>query len=143
MTSESKKSFPLWGKWLIYIVIFSAVGALVLKQLPSGGAYSTDLTRIGKGQPAMVLVYDVNNLGGMHVMELLKELREEYKDRVQFLVADLGTPDGRSFARHYSAGSGSVIMLKADGHLMRAIHGPESSAMLHQALKDVLASQAP
>ena len=143
MTSESKKSFPLWAKWLIYIVIFSAMGALIVKQLPSGGAYSTDLTQVGQGQPAMVLVYDVNNMAGMHVMGLLKELREQYKDRVQFLVADLGSADGRSFARHYKGVSGSVIVLKGDGYIMQMIRGPESSAMLEQALKDVLATQPP
>lgn len=141
MTSESKKSFPLWAKWLISIILFSAVAVLMVKQLPGGGAFSTDLARIGQGQPAMVVIYDVNSLDGKQVLELLEGLRGEYKDRVQFLVADLGTPDGRSFARHYKGVSGSVIVLKADGYRMRTMHRPESTAMLHQLLKDALATQ--
>ncbi|GKT12050.1 MAG: hypothetical protein ISEC1_P1024 [Thiomicrorhabdus sp.] len=141
MAPESKKSFPLWAKWLISIIIFSAAAVLIVKQLPGGGAFSTDLTRIGQGQPAMVVVYDVNSLDGKQVMELLEDLRGEYKDRVQFLVADLGTPDGRSFARHYKGVSGSVIVLKADGYHMRTMHRPESTALLHQVVRGALATQ--
>jgi len=139
MASEANKSFPLWGKWLIYIIIFSAVGALIVKQLPSG-AYPTDLTRVGQGKPALVLVYDVNTANGMHVMELLKDLRLEYADRVEFLVANLGLPEGRSFAQHYKVGSGSVFMFKRDGELMRTIRKPESTAALQQALDEVIST---
>lgn len=140
MSSATPKSLPRWGKWLIYIIVLSAASALILSQLPRG-AYPTDLTRIGKGQPALVLAYDINSMAGMQVMELFDDLRDEYAGRVELLVADLGVPDGRSFAQQYKASNGIVVVFLGNGSYLRTIHIPQSTDILRQAMEEALSGQ--
>jgi hypothetical protein len=83
-------------KWLISLAIIGGVHALVWSQLPRS-PYSTDLARIGQGQPALVLAYDIQSMGGMEVMGMMDDLRGEYAERVAFLVAPLGAPHGQAF----------------------------------------------
>ncbi len=140
MTPAPHKSLSRRGKWLIYLAIFGAIGALIWSQLPRG-AYPTDLTRVGKGRPALVLAYDIDSMGGMSVMGLLDVLRGEYADRVEFLVADLGVPDGRDFAQRHDAINGTVMLYSADGSHMRTIHLPLNTEILRHALEQVVSGQ--
>ncbi len=96
-------------KWLIYMAIIGGVLALVWSQLPRS-PYSTDLARIGQGQPALVLAYDIQSMGGMEVMAMMDDLRGEYAERVAFLVAPLGAPHGQAFGTRFGATNGSVVM---------------------------------
>lgn len=137
MATAPPKSLPRWAKRLGYLVFFVAVGALVWTQLPRG-AYPTDLGRIGSGRPALVLAYDINSLGGMTVMKLMDELRGEYADRVEFLVADLGVPAGQAFAQRHGANSGTVVMLSDTGSHLRTLHLPANSQVLREALDAAL-----
>ena len=136
-TSSPKAPLATWKKWLIYTIALGASAILIWTQLPNA-PYPTDLNRIGAGQPAVVLIYDVNNAGGMMTMKLLEPLREEYGDQVQFLVASMGLPDGRDFASHYQISSGAVAFFQADATHSGSIRAPESTEELHQLLKRAL-----
>lgn len=141
MTPIPRKDLPRWGKWLIYLSIFGAAGTLIWSQLPRG-AYPTDLTRVGERRPALVLAYDITSMGGMAVMGLLDTLRGEYADRIEFLVADLGVPDGRKFAQRHGAASGTVMLFSRDGSHVRTIHLPPNTEVLRHALEEVVSGQA-
>lgn len=131
---------PRWGKWLIYLAFFGAMATLILSQLPAG-AYSTDLTRVGDGRPALVLAYDISSTGGMEVMKMMDVLREEYAQRAHFLVADLGTPQGSSFAKRHRAINGSVMIYSADAKHLFTIHLPPNTETLRKALEQALSGQ--
>lgn len=125
-------------KWLIYTAIIVGVLALVWSQLPRS-PYSTELTRIGQGQPAMVLAYDIQSLGGMAVMGMMDELRDEYSDRVVFLVAPLGAPMGEAFGRRFGADNGSVVLFSGNGAALSPVYTPQNTAELKDALDTLLA----
>ena len=133
MPSAALKSLPRWAIRLGYLVFFVVVGAFIWSQLPRG-AYPTDLSRIGAGQPALVLAYDISSMGGMDSMRLLDSLLDEYGGRITFLVADLGTPDGQALAQRHGAGSGTVMTFAANGNPLRTLHYPITTAMLREAL---------
>ena len=139
MTVATPPKSPLatWKKWLIYTIALGASAILIWTQLPQS-PYPTDLDRIGVGKPAVVLVYDVNTAGGMMVMELLAPIRDEYGDQVEFLVASLGLPDGRSFAQHYQITSGAVVFFSADASQTYTVRGPESTEQLRRMLERVM-----
>lgn len=141
MTPVPRQGLPRWGKWLISVLFVGAVGTLIWSQLPRG-AYSTDLTRIGAGRPALVLAYDINTLGGMAVMELLDSLRGEYSNRVELLVAALGEPGGSKLAQRHGAVNGTVMTFAGDGSHLRTIHLPPNTMVLRRALDEVVAGQA-
>jgi hypothetical protein len=124
--------WPRWSKWLINLLIVAAVGGLIWSQLPRG-AYPTDLSRIGAGQPALVLAHDANFAAGMAVMELMNVIRSDYPD-VEFLVAHLGLAEGQAFARQHAAGDGTVLLFSGGGERVATLHHPQSVDDLRQAL---------
>jgi hypothetical protein len=124
-------------KWLIYLAITIGVLTLVWSQLPRS-PYSTDLSRIGQGQPALVLAYDIQSMGGMAVMGMMDDLRGEYADRIAFLVAPLGAPQGEAFGRRFNLDNGSVVLFSAKGTAVNTVHLPPDTAALKGALDDLL-----
>ncbi len=136
-TTAPKAPLAGWKKGLIYFIVLGLSAVLIWTQLPER-PYPTDLNLVGKGKPALVLVYDVNTAGGMMVMELLKPLREEYSDQVEFLVASLGLPDGQSFARHYRISSGAVVFFLADGTHASTMRAPDSTPELRRYIERIL-----
>lgn len=141
MTTTPQPGLARWHKALIYLAITLGVLALVWSQLPRQ-PYSTDLSRIGLGQPAMVLAYDIKSMGGMEVMAMMDDLRDDYAQRIAFLVAPLGAPQGRAFGQQFGVDNGSVVLFSAQGQAVNTLHLPPNTAALQQAL-DQLLQQSP
>lgn len=137
MTNVPPPGISRLRKWLIYAAITIGVLALVWSQLPRN-PYSTDLSRIGQGQPALVLAYDIESMGGMAVMGMMDDLRGEYADRIAFLVAPLGAPQGQAFGRRFQLDNGSVVLFSAKGAAVNTVHLPADTAALKLALEDLL-----
>lgn len=133
-TTKSVTRMPAWAKMLITMVIIVGAGALMISQLPRG-VFPTDLSRIGQGTPALVVARDISYLEGAEVMDLLNGIRHEYGDRVEFLAAHLGHPDGQAFAHRHGMRDGSVVVLAGDGSRVAVLHQPRSADVIHQALE--------
>jgi hypothetical protein len=138
MTPVPHQGLPRRTKWLITLAIVGLVLALIWSQLPRS-PYPTDLERIGQGQPALVLAYDIQSMGGMAVMGMMDDLRGEYAERVAFLVAPLGAPLGRAFGQRHDAINGTVVLFSATGAAVRTLHLPANTAELQKALDGLLA----
>ena len=137
MTSEPNQGMPRMRKWLITLAITAVVLALVWSQLPRS-PYSTELTRIGQGQPALVLAYDIQSMGGMEVMAMMDELRGGYAERIAFLVAPLGAPNGLAFGQQHDAVNGTVVLFSPSGAAVDKMHLPASTEVLQLALDSLL-----
>lgn len=109
-------------------------GAFIWHQLPKGG-YPTDLSRIGQGQPALVLTLNGSYMAGMEVMPVLDTLRAEFGSQAQFLVASMGLPEGQAFAQQNQTVDGSVVVFDASGTRKAVLHGPRTAEELRQALQ--------
>jgi hypothetical protein len=133
--TPSKHPASRWRNRLFTIFLIVGVSSFIWSQLPGGG-YSTDLTKIGTGRPALVLAHDSNYVGGMEVMYLMNEIRDDYSGRVDFLVAHLGMPDGREFARHHGARDGVVLLFSGDGRNVSFLPKPQSIDELRLALDE-------
>jgi hypothetical protein len=142
MTDVPPKGISRLRKWLIYLAISIGVLTLVWSQLPRS-PYSTDLSRIGQGQPALVLAYDIQSMGGMAVMAMMDDLRGEYADRIAFLVAPLGAPQGEAFGRRFNLDNGSVVLFSPQGVAVNTVHLPANTAELKNALEALLTQTAP
>ena len=133
---------PRLLKWAIYALVAGLVSALIASQLPRE-PFSTELDRIGNGRPSVVLAYDIQTMGGMEVMAMLRTLRPAFADRVQFLVAPLGAPHGQAFGRRHQAVSGTVVLFTETGIPVHTLHGPADAAELQRALDGLLAFGIP
>ena len=138
MPGAPKRQGPSpWRRRLIITGITVAFGSFIWRQLPKG-RYPTDLSRIGQGQPALVLAIDSNYSGGASVMELLNDVRHDFADSVQFLVASLALPNGQAFANQHQASDGMVLLFDAKGQRMAVLYAPQTQDELRKALKQAL-----
>lgn len=124
---------PGWAKVLITLVVIVGASALIFTQLPRG-VFSTDLSRIGQGTPALVVARDIAFVAGYEVMDLLTSVRPEYGDRVEFLAVNLGNPQGQSFARQHGMRDGTVVLFSGDGTRVAAIDVPRTQREIRQLL---------
>lgn len=133
--TPSHRTFPTWRRRLIVTGIIVGSGAFIWSRLPKG-SYPTDLSRIGQGQAALVLAMDSNYLAGASVMNLLNDLRHDFADSVQFLVASLALPDGQAFANQHQASDGTVVLFDANGQRVAVLHTPRTQDELRRALQE-------
>ena len=105
-----------------------------------GKPISTDLSVIGQGKPVLVLAYENFTPTGGEALNLLRQVRSDYDSRLNFLVADLGTPQGRVIANRYQLVNGQAVFLKQDGQLLRVISIPVDERELRSRLESSLAA---
>jgi hypothetical protein len=96
------------------------------------------LSRIGQGQAVLVLAMDSNYSGGASVMELLNDVRHDFADSVQFLVASLALPNGQAFANQHQVGDGTVLLFDAKGQRVAVLYTPQTRDQLRRALQQAL-----
>lgn len=117
-TSETYSPMKKLAIAILSTALVVLIAWLALDQL-SGQAMSTDLSQIGQGQPSVVLAFENYSPGSMNALDQLNQIRGQYEPEVQFLVADLGTPEGRAFASRFGLSPGSTVLLDGSGNLIR------------------------
>ena len=95
------------------LLVLFAVGYFLT--ISGGKPISADLSLVGKGKPSLVLAYQNYSPVGGEALNNLRKVRESYDDRMLFIVADLGTPQGEAFANRYTLIHGEAVFLLADG----------------------------
>jgi hypothetical protein len=113
------------------------IGAVLWLLLPKG-SFSNDLTRVGQGQPALVMLREVHVMGGDLVMEQMLLIQAEFQDSVEFLVVHTGHPDGEAFAAEHNISDGSLVLFDAEGQVLGRSARPESADALRQFITELL-----
>lgn len=121
-----------------FIVALLGLGYFSLTAV--GKPISTDLSLIGQGKPVLVLVYENYSPTGADALDRLNQVKGDYASRLDFVIADLGVPEGRAFARRYQLTNGQAMFLKQDGEPLRATYIPEDEQELRGRLESKLAS---
>ena len=105
-----------------------------------GKPISTDLSVIGQGKPVLVLAYENYSPAGGDALNRLREVRSDYDSRLDFVVVDLGTPQGRAFANRYQLADGQAVFLKQDGQPLEVTNIPADERELRSRLESSLAA---
>ena len=121
-------------KILLALPVLGATLLLMVLLLPRG-AVGTDLGRIGQGQPALVLVFENHSPTSMDTLTLLKAAQRERAD-VVFVVADIGTPQGRAFQQREGAFSGQLLGFDASGQRISAGYSLDRASLEQRLLSD-------
>jgi hypothetical protein len=129
----SKRSSKV--KWIVagILLLFAAVIAL---NLPRG--FSDDLSRIGKGKPAVVLVRDKNAVQSFDLIEVMNGIRDQYAGQVEFLLTDSNTPEGRAFIAEKGGARVTLVVLDADGKTVNVLYPSQTAASVQQAIVAVI-----
>jgi hypothetical protein len=118
------------------------VVAVVVVLLTAARPISSDLSALGQGRPALVLAYENYSPTGGEALARLGSVRADYEPRMDFRVADLGTPHGRAFADRHGLRDGLAVFLKPAGAPPRVPGIPADEQQLRQRLDAKLADVA-
>lgn len=121
-------------KWAVSGMLALLV-AIVVMNLPRG--FSDDLSRIGKGKAAVVLVRDRNAVESMDLMNLLDSIRGQYAGRVEFMLTDYDTPEGRTFIAANNAAPITLVLFDAGGKQVKVLTAPQTAANLQQEITSI------
>ena len=121
-------------KWIVggILLMFAAAAAM---NLPRG--YSDDLSRIGKGKAAIVLVRDKNAVESFNLMEVMNAIRDQNAGQVEFLLTDFNTPEGRAFITVNGAARVTLVLLDANGNKVSVLYPPQTAESVQQAIASV------
>ncbi len=120
-------------------IIVGLVVAVVVVLLTAARPISSDLSALGQGRPALVLAYENYSPTGGEALARLDGVRADYEPRMDFRVADLGTPQGRAFADRHGLRDGLAVFLKPDGSPLRVTGIPADEEQLRRRLDARLA----
>lgn len=121
---------------LVVAVSLLLVVAILIMNLPRG--YSDDLTRIGKGKAAVVLVRDKSAVQSFDLMEVMNGIRDRYADKAEFLLTDFNTPEGRAFMTANGAEKATLVVFDANGNKMNILYSPQTAESMQQAIDAAL-----
>jgi len=107
---------------VIALVLLS--GYVVFQVIPT--PISSDLSLLKEDKPAVVLAYENFSPSGGEALTRLKRIRPDFDSSINFIVADLGTPQGRAFAQTYRVYDSQAVLFKSDRQVI-AIMGLETS----------------
>lgn len=121
------------------IVAVVAIGYYLLQG--AGGPISTNLNLVGQGKPALVLAYENYSPSGGEALNRLRKVRSDYSDRMHFIVADMGTPEGRAFIDRHQLDNGIAVFLSPEGEALQltdiAVNEQELRSRLDEKLSGV------
>lgn len=113
------------------IVILLAVSVMML---PKG--YKDDLSLIGKGSNIVVLIQNKGAQQSMNLLTLLDQVRGAYEGKVDFLIADIDTPEGKAFENQQQLDSSVLVFFSPDGTRLNVIDSHINETDLRIALNN-------
>jgi hypothetical protein len=126
-------------KWAV-AAFFAAAVAVAVMNLPRG--YSDDLSRIGQGRTAVVLVRDKNAVESMDLMNVLNRVRNQYAGRVVFLLTDYDTQQGRAFIAANKAARTTLVLFDPSGRPVKVLTAPQTAANVEKAIAAINGASA-
>ena len=120
------------------LLALAAIGYFLLMGV--GKPISSDLSLIGQDKPTLVLAYVNYSPTGGDALSHLRKVSSDYDSRLVFLVADMGTPEGLTFANLHKLGDGQAVFLKQDGQPQGILNIPADEATLRRLLDSKLAA---
>ena len=112
--------------------------AIMASLLPKG--FSDDLSRIGRGTPAAVLIHNKNGVDSLNLMSRVDEVRHDFSGRLEVLIADVETDQGKLFMRQQQLGEIGLVLFAADGTRVSVVDPRLDERQLRAALTDFVAA---
>lgn len=124
-------------KPLIVLICLAVIGAVLWQLLPKA-SFSSDMSQVGQGKPALVMLREVHVVGGELVMDQMQAVYPEFENDVVFLVIHTGHPDGQQFANTHNIRDGSLVLFDAQGRPLGVSGRPDNINELRQFIRQNL-----
>jgi hypothetical protein len=120
---------------LALIVAILAVIALAVALLPSG--YDTDVSQVGQGRPAVVLVHDHGLVQSMELMAAVDAVRNEFEPETLIIVANPHHPAGEAFVEAHALPPVALVLFDAEGRIVDRFAGSPDPASVRRFLAQI------
>jgi thioredoxin-related protein len=119
----------------LILLSFAAMLAIPLYFFYHQSKIEHDLASIGNGHIASIVqIYDSNCQLCSQLKRNVLSVHSDFKDKVQFKIANIGTTKGRRFANKYNAPHVTLLFFDKKGDRINTIQGVSSSEKIEQAL---------
>jgi len=116
------------------ITIFVIVVLLGIAVIMLPGSYDDDLSKIGHGSNIVVLIQNKGTQQSMDLLNLLNHVRGDYVGRVDFMIADIDTQEGKSFEAQQQVNSSVLVLFGPDGTRLNVINNNIDESGLRRTL---------
>lgn len=120
-----------WSGWYIALLIIAGI-VFIITELPQG--YSSDLSVIGKGKDAIILIHDSKSFPSVEFISRMNIIRDKYQEKAVFRIADIKDEEGKIFAQDKNVKPPSLILFAADGAELGTIDGKRSSEFILESI---------
>jgi len=130
-TSDKKKpkntKRSIWPKLITFtlLLLFAAVAISLLPR-----SFQQDTSIIGKGTNVVVLMLDPVLVQGTETVIAMNEVRDEYEGRLEFIISNINTPEGRLFYRTHDLRSNALVFFAANGERLEIVYAPQVAESL-------------
>ncbi len=120
----------------IALAVALPLAAIGISQYNRRAAQRYDLSVVGNGTPTVVLVIDRNSRDATELRNRFDSVQSEFRDSVQFRIADLATADGALFATRHQAPSLTLLLTDADGRVRNTLSGLQDRQLIAEAVRN-------
>lgn len=138
MPTSKKQKQTLALFYLVLVLMIGALVAWIIYEQPSSS--EMDLSRIGKGTPAVVQVHDPGCPSCRKLRSAIEAIKPGFDSNdVIFLVADLTTDEGRWFAQYHEVRKVTLVFFNEKGDRVATLSGEDNPQTLKDAIKRLYA----
>ena len=94
---------------------------------------NSDLSTIGQGGNVVVQVHDPGWSACRELKRVVNSLKQEYENRIHFLLIDINTSEGRSFAQLHEVGKVTLVFFNPEGKRIAILTGVQKQKFLRVA----------
>ncbi|MEX0739480.1 MAG: hypothetical protein WD071_09070 [Pseudohongiella sp.] len=121
-------------KFLVVLTCLGVVG-LVLWQLLPRASFSSDLSQVGQGRPALVMLREVHVMGGERTLAYMEAIYPDFEEQTVFLLVHTGHPDGIALAETHNLSDGSLVLFDGNGDALASMGRPDSADDLRRFIE--------
>lgn len=119
----------------ITLALILMITIFAVSLLPRG--FSGDTSVIGQGTSVLLLVHDDNIIQSGETMAAMNKIRDDYAEQLAFIVADINTPGGKTFADRNGLMPTALVFYSAGGNNLQTLYSPQTAESLRQELNKI------
>ena len=96
-----------------------------------------DLSVVGNGKPTVVQIHDPGCRLCNQLKSNLSEVKDEFKEKIQFKTANIVKREGRRFASKYNVPHVTLLFFDKKGQRVNTIQGVSSSVDIKSSLQNL------
>ncbi len=128
--------------WTIGLAIVGGGGAILTRNV-YGTIREHDLSRVTNGTPTIVQVHDPQcSMCRALQSETRRALKHFEGGDINYVIANIATPEGRNFAAQYGAQHVTLLLFDADGRLRESLQGEREEGELRVAFERLRSGQS-